>query len=110
MLRQHYYWPGMKKDVQDILKRCGTRQMAKSHSPPHDLYTPFPIPTTPWVDVSTDFILGLLRPQGTKIQYLLWWISFLRCLISFHVTKLMMLHTFLSCILGKWLDCVVYLD
>jgi len=25
MLKEHYYWPGMEKDVQDILKRCGVR-------------------------------------------------------------------------------------
>ena len=50
MLREHYYWPAMEKDVQDFLKRCGTCQVAKSHSLPHGLYTPLPIPTTPWVD------------------------------------------------------------
>jgi len=34
ILREHYYWPGMDKDVQDILKRCSTCQVAKSHSLP----------------------------------------------------------------------------
>jgi len=66
MLREHYYWPGMEKDIQDILKRRGTCQVAKSHYWPHDLYTPLPIPTTPWVHVSMDFILGLLKPQRNK--------------------------------------------
>jgi len=47
----------MEKDVQDFFKRYGTCQVAKSHSLPHDLCTPLPIPTTPWVDVSMDFIL-----------------------------------------------------
>ena len=61
MLREHYYWPGMEKDVQDILRRCGTCQAAKSHTLPHGLYNPLPIPTLPWVDVSMDFILGLPR-------------------------------------------------
>jgi len=63
MLREHYYWPGMEKDVQDILRRCGTCQAAKSHTLPHDLYTPLPVPTLPWVDVSMDFILGLPKTQ-----------------------------------------------
>ena len=62
ILREHYYWPVMERDVQDILKRCGTCQLAKSHSLPHDLYTSLPIPTAPWVDVSMDFIL---RPSKT---------------------------------------------
>ena len=29
MLREHYYCPGMEKDVQDILRRCRTRQATK---------------------------------------------------------------------------------
>lgn len=56
----------MENDVQDILKRYGTCQVAKSHSLPHALYTPLPIPTTPWVDVSLDFILGLTKTQRNK--------------------------------------------
>jgi len=56
----------MERDVQDILKRYGTCQVAKSHSLPHDLYTLLPIPTTPWVDISMDFILGLPKTQRNK--------------------------------------------
>ena len=66
MLREHYYWPGMEKNVQDIIKRCSTCQIAKSHSLPQGLYTPLPIPTMPWVDVSMDFILGLPKTQQNK--------------------------------------------
>jgi len=66
MLREHYYWPGMEKNVQDILRRCGTCQAAKCHTLPHDLYTPLPMPTLPWVDVSMDFILGLPKTRRGK--------------------------------------------
>jgi len=66
MLREHYYWPGMEKEVQDILRRCGTCQAAKSYTLPHSLYTPLSVPTLPWVDVSMDFILGLPRTQMGK--------------------------------------------
>ena len=66
MLREYYYWPAMERDVQDILKRCKTCQVAKIHSLPHSLYTPLPIPTSPWVDVSMDFILGLPKTQRNK--------------------------------------------
>jgi len=34
MLKEHYYWLSMDKDVQDILRRCATCQAAKSHSLP----------------------------------------------------------------------------
>jgi len=66
MLYGHYYWPSMSKGVQDVLKRCATCQVAKSHSLPHDFYMPLPIPTLPWEDVSMDFVLGLPRTQKSK--------------------------------------------
>ena len=47
MLKEHFYWPNMEKDVQDILKRCATCQAAKSHSLPQGLYMPLPVPTSP---------------------------------------------------------------
>ena len=47
VLKEHYFWPGMDKDVQDLLRRCATCQIAKSHSLPQGLYTPLPVPTLP---------------------------------------------------------------
>ena len=30
--KEHYYWPHILKDIQDIIKRCSICQMTKSHS------------------------------------------------------------------------------
>jgi len=47
MLKEHYYWPKMSKDVDHCVKRCPTCQMAKSHVLLHGLYSPLPVPMAP---------------------------------------------------------------
>ena len=54
----------MDKDVQYILRRCATCQIAKSHSLPQGL--PLPVPTSHWMHFSMDFILGLPQTQRNK--------------------------------------------
>ena len=56
----------MSNDAQDLLRRCATFQLAKSHSLPQGLYTPLLVPSLPWVDVGRDFILGLSKNQWNK--------------------------------------------
>jgi len=56
----------MSKVVQDVLKRCATCQVAKSHLLPYNLYMPLSVPTLPWEDVSMDFVLRLPRTQRSK--------------------------------------------
>ena len=63
MLHTHFYWPHMLRDVEHLLKRCLECLKAKSKVKPHGLYTPLPIPTSPWVDISMDFIVGLPRTK-----------------------------------------------
>ncbi|RDX89144.1 hypothetical protein CR513_29165, partial [Mucuna pruriens] len=66
ILFKHFFWPHMKKDIHHICERCSVCRMAKFKVAPHDLYTPLPIHTTPWVDISMDFILGLPRSKGAR--------------------------------------------
>ena len=63
MLSDHFFWPHMRCDVQRHVERCIIYLKAKSRLNPHGLYTPLPIPTVPWEDISMDFILGLPRSQ-----------------------------------------------
>ncbi|KAJ9536645.1 hypothetical protein OSB04_un000194 [Centaurea solstitialis] len=66
VLKEHFFWPKMRDDVNKICERCVTCKQAKSKSKPHGLYTPLPIPCEPWVDISMDFVLGLPRTKNGR--------------------------------------------
>jgi hypothetical protein len=53
----------MKRNVERVCARCVTCRQAKSRVLPHGLYTPLPVPSVPWIDISIDFILGLPRSR-----------------------------------------------
>ncbi|KAK1677499.1 hypothetical protein QYE76_038347 [Lolium multiflorum] len=63
MLADHFYWPKMRRDVDRYVKRCIICNKSKSKLKPHGLYTPLPAPTTPWEDISMNFVLGLPRTK-----------------------------------------------
>ncbi|KAL4386530.1 hypothetical protein GQ457_09G017590 [Hibiscus cannabinus] len=62
-LKEHMFWPKMRRDVERFCERCVTCKKAKSKVSPHGLYLPLPIPDTPWTDISMDFVLGLPRTR-----------------------------------------------
>ena len=66
VLSDHFFWPHMKRDVERLCKKCITCKQAKSKVMPHGLYTPLPITSEPWVDISMDFVLGLPRSKGGR--------------------------------------------
>lgn len=55
-LQQNFFWPRMKAYVERVCGRCVVCKQSKSKVQPQGLYTPLPIPTAPWVDVSMDFV------------------------------------------------------
>ena len=63
MLNAHFFWPHMLRDVESYVGRCLECLRAKSKVKPHGLYTPLPIPNSPWTDLSMDFIVGLPRTK-----------------------------------------------
>ena len=66
VLKEHFYWPHMRKHVDKHCKSCIACMRAKSKVQPHGLYTPLPIPSMPWVDISMDFFLGLPRTKKVR--------------------------------------------
>ena len=65
-LNKHLFWPKMRRDVERICSRCIACRKAKSRVMTHGLYTPLPVPSAPWVDISMEFVLGLRRSKRGK--------------------------------------------
>ncbi|RDX74992.1 hypothetical protein CR513_45191, partial [Mucuna pruriens] len=56
----------MRRDVHHICDRYLVCKVAKSKVSPHGLYISLPIPTSPWVDISMDFVHGFPRSKGGR--------------------------------------------
>ena len=59
-IQQHYFWPRMKRDVDQYIRNCHVCRRAKA---PRDRYNrtlkPLPVPQKPWTDITIDFVTGL---------------------------------------------------
>ncbi|KAL4574987.1 hypothetical protein LXL04_021827 [Taraxacum kok-saghyz] len=66
LLRVHFFWPKLTRDVEHFIRRCLPCHRAKTHSFAHGLYMPLPVPVAPWDGVSLDFITGLPRTSRHK--------------------------------------------
>jgi len=67
LLKGKFFWPPMRKDVQRHYHRYISCLKTKCKAMSHALYTPLPFASTPWEDISMDFILKL--PRTTKDFY-----------------------------------------
>lgn len=55
-----FYWPNMRKDVENFVAICTICQQTKySTQPPAGLLQPLPVPSMVWEHVTVDFITGL---------------------------------------------------
>ncbi|RDX93707.1 Tf2-11, partial [Mucuna pruriens] len=70
ILNEHFFLSRMRKDVHNVCERCLTCKLTKSKVSPHGLYATLPIPTTPWIDISMNFVLSLPRSKGETQSFL----------------------------------------
>src|SRR4051812_24156275 len=66
VLNERFYWPHIKRDVGRICERSITCRQVKTQVQPYGLYTPLPIPSESWNDISINFLLGLPRSKYGK--------------------------------------------
>ena len=65
MICWHYYWPGMRKEVEPYLRNCYMCKCAKaSWDAYNSLLQSLPVPEKLWVDLTIDFVVGLPKSQG----------------------------------------------
>ena len=55
----------MREDIEQYLRNCHVCKRAKASRDTYNgLLQPLPIPERPWVDLTIDFVVGLLKSQG----------------------------------------------
>jgi hypothetical protein len=62
VIKSHYFWPGMKREITEYIAICMELQKVKAqHRHSAGLLQPLPIPEWKWEVVKMDFIMGLPR-------------------------------------------------
>ena len=65
MICRFYYWPAMRKDIEQYLHNCHVCKRAKASRDAYNgLFQPLPVPERPWVDLTMDFVVGLPKSHG----------------------------------------------
>ncbi|KAH0604507.1 uncharacterized protein H6S33_006884 [Morchella sextelata] len=65
LLNREYYWPQMRKYVDQYIRNCNvcTRSKAPCNAP-YGVLRPMPITEGPWMDISMDFVTDLPESDG----------------------------------------------
>ena len=81
-LREHYWWKGMKKEIEGFVSRCLTCQQVKAeHQKPAGKIQPLLISVWKWDKITMDFVTGLPR---TRRQHNAIWVIVDRLTKSAH--------------------------
>ena len=66
--KREFFWQGMNVDIKAFVRECDVCQRIKSEtSTPASLLQPLEIPTTPWTNISLDFVESLPKSQRYEV-------------------------------------------
>uniref|UniRef100_A0A8R7R865 Integrase catalytic domain-containing protein n=1 Tax=Triticum urartu TaxID=4572 RepID=A0A8R7R865_TRIUA len=69
-IKQIFYWPGLKQDVDKFVSECSVCQKNKGENCPyHGYLDPLPLPDMVWTHISMDLIEGLPKSQGKDVIF-----------------------------------------
>jgi len=77
----------MKREIQNHCASCLNCLHAKSSAMLVGMYTSLPVASTPWEDISMDFVLGLPRTSRAVDSIFVVVDRFLKWHILYHATK-----------------------
>ncbi|XP_066458241.1 tyrosinase-like [Eleutherodactylus coqui] len=61
---RHFWWPGMAQEIRNFVRGCSVCACNKSRRrPPEGPLRPLPVPSSPWSQLSVDFITDLPESQ-----------------------------------------------
>ena len=70
-LKDHFWWPGMKRDVAKFVEKCLTCQRIKAeHQRPVGELQPVQVSEWKWEEIAMDFVVGL--PKTLKRHDAIW--------------------------------------
>lgn len=62
MMHGHYYWPYMQQTIEQYICNCQICRRVKAAWDRYNrLLQPLPVPKRSWIDVTIDFMIGLLK-------------------------------------------------
>ena len=68
--KRNFWWPRMKRDIAEYVRKCATYQMVKTeHQRPRGTLQPLDISVWKWDHVMMDFVTGLPKTKERMIQY-----------------------------------------
>jgi hypothetical protein len=108
VLAAHFFWSRMRCDVERLVAHYTTCQKAKSCLGNHGLYMPLSVPSSPWLDISMDFVLGLPRTKKGRDSIFVVVDKFSKMAHFILVIKPMMLALLMNCSLERLFFYMVF--